>query len=174
MKIFNGFQLLAPSFELWSEHFNNRALYIYATRIKNLIYNSVWKFLTVSSYWHPALNFELCTECNKISGFTSVHNLLDFKKFFINFLKCIWFWEYEISRFLQFLYKLKLVSAIFYQMFIFSSNDSKNYEKCFLFHIKSSFRSRDIQIFVIFSVPFHTFQIQKGKWKWNNLCRCNF
>ena len=26
----------------------------------------------------------------------------------------------------------------------------KNYEKCFLLHLKSSFRSRDIQFFVIF------------------------
>ena len=39
----------------------------------------------------------------------------------------------------------------------------KNYEKCFLFHLKSSFRSRDIQMFVIFSLPFRTFQIQKDK-----------
>ena len=62
---------------------------------------------------------------------------------------------------------LKLVSAIFYQIFIFFT--FKNYEKCFLFHLKSSFRSRDIQIFVIFFLPFHTVQIQKGKWKWNNL-----
>ena len=38
----------------------------------------------------------------------------------------------------------------------------------FLFHVKSSFRSQDIQIFVIFSLPFHTFQLQKDKWKWNN------
>ena len=45
----------------------------------------------------------------------------------------------------------------------------KKYEKCFLFHLKSSFRSRDIQIFVFFSLPFHTLQIQKEKWKWNNL-----
>ena len=36
---------------------------------------------------------------------------------------------------------------------------NKNYEKCFLFHLKSSFHSLDIQIF----------GIQKGKWKWNNL-----
>ena len=42
-------------------------------------------------------------------------------------------------------------------------------EKCFLFHPKSFFCSRDIQIFVIFFLPFHTFQIQKNKWKWNNL-----
>ena len=52
--------------------------------------------------------------------------------------------------------------------FIFSPNDSP-YEKCFLFDLKGSFRSRDIQIFVIFSLPFHCFQIQKDKWKWNNL-----
>ena len=45
----------------------------------------------------------------------------------------------------------------------------KNYEKCFLFHLQSSFRSQEIQIFVIFSLPLHTFKIQKGKWKWNNL-----
>ena len=41
--------------------------------------------------------------------------------------------------------------------------------KCNLFHLESSFRSRDIQIFVIFSLTFHTFQIQKDKCKWNNL-----
>ena len=41
--------------------------------------------------------------------------------------------------------------------------------KRFLFRRKSSFSSRDIQVFVIFSPHFHTFQIQKGKWKWNNL-----
>ena len=39
----------------------------------------------------------------------------------------------------------------------------KNYENCFLFHPKSSFRSWVIQIFVIFSLPFHTFQIRKDK-----------
>ena len=66
---------------------------------------------------------------------------------------------------------LKLVSAIFYQTFIFSPNDSplQNCEKYFLFHIKSSFRSRDIQILMIFYLPFHTLLIQKDKWKWNNL-----
>ena len=31
----------------------------------------------------------------------------------------------------------------------------------FLFHRKSSFHSRDIQIFVILSLPFQTSQIQK-------------
>ena len=60
---------------------------------------------------------------------------------------------------------LKLVSAISYQIFIFSPNHypSKTVKKCFLFHLKSSFRSQDIQIFVIFPLPFHTFQIQRNK-----------
>ena len=69
------------------------------------------------------------------------------------------------------LIKLKLVPTIFYQIFIFSPNDRplKTMKNVFLFHRKSSFCSGDIQIFVIFSRPFHTFQIQKDKWKWGNL-----
>ena len=62
---------------------------------------------------------------------------------------------------------LKLVSAICYQMiFLPNDNPSKNM-KNILIHLKSSFRSWDIQIFVIFSILFHTSQFQKGKW--NNL-----
>ena len=66
---------------------------------------------------------------------------------------------------------LKPVSAIFYQIFISSPNDSplKTVKSVFLFHLKSSFRSQDIQIYAIFSFPFHTFQIQKDKWRWDNL-----
>ena len=42
---------------------------------------------------------------------------------------------------------LKLLSAVFYQVFIsYQMIAFKNYEKCFLFYLKSSFRSRDIQI----------------------------
>ena len=68
----------------------------------------------------------------------------------------------------DFVYMLKFVSAIFYQIFIFSPNDSpsKTVKNVFyLFHLKSSFRSRDIELFVIFSLPFHTFQIQRDKRK---------
>ena len=59
----------------------------------------------------------------------------------------------------------------FLSNFYFSPKDgpSKTMKSVFLFHLKSSFGSRDIQIFVIFSLPFHTFQIQKDKQKWNNL-----
>ena len=61
-------------------------------------------------------------------------------------------------------YYLKLVSTIFYQSFLFSSNDSPSKtEKCFLFHLKSSFLFQGIQIIVIFSLPLHTFQIQKDR-----------
>ena len=65
---------------------------------------------------------------------------------------------------------LKLVPTIFYQIIFFSTNDNPlKTEKCFLFHLKSSIRSRDIHIFVIFYLPFQAFQIQKDKWKWDNL-----
>ena len=61
------------------------------------------------------------------------------------------------------LHIFSFVFAIFYHFFIFSPNETfKNYEKCFLFHLKSSFHPRHIQIFVIFSLPFRTFEIQKG------------
>ena len=36
-----------------------------------------------------------------------------------------------------------------------------NYEKCFLFHLKSSFRSKDIQLFVFFP-SFSTFSRFRG------------
>ena len=50
---------------------------------------------------------------------------------------------------------LKACDRYFHQIFIFSPNDSpsKNMKKCFLFHLKSSFRSRDIQFFVFLSFP---------------------
>ena len=50
---------------------------------------------------------------------------------------------------------LKLVPAVFYQIFIFFTKWSpfKIYEKCFLFPLKSSFRSWDFQIFVFSSTP---------------------
>ena len=53
----------------------------------------------------------------------------------------------------------KLVSAIFYQIFIFSSNErpSKTMQNVFLFHLKSFFCSWDIQTFVIFSLLFQNF-----------------
>ena len=64
----------------------------------------------------------------------------------------------------ELLFYLKLVSAIFYQIFIFHIMiPIKNSEKCFLFHLKGSFRSGDIQIFVLFPLPFYNFQIQKGQ-----------
>ena len=66
---------------------------------------------------------------------------------------------------------LKLVFTIFYHTFIFwpNNNPSKTMKNVFFFHLKSSFRSKNIQIFVVFSLPFHTFQFQKDRWKWNNL-----
>ena len=49
---------------------------------------------------------------------------------------------------------LKLVSVIFYQIFIFLQMIAlQKLKDVFLFHLKSSFRSRDIQIFVFPSSP---------------------
>ena len=64
---------------------------------------------------------------------------------------------------------LKLVSAIFYQIFIFSSNNrpSKTMKNVFYF-IKKALFVLEIFKFLHF-FPFHNFQTQKDKWKWNNL-----
>ena len=53
------------------------------------------------------------------------------------------------------IYNLKACARHFLSNFYFSPNDShqKNYEKCFLFHLKSSFCSQDIHFFVISSSP---------------------
>ena len=95
------------------------------------------------------------------------------------FLMCLVFWKKLYARHADIIilsncllfYYSKLVSTIFYQIFIFSPNDSpsQTVKSAFFFHLKSSFCFRDIQIFVIFPLPFHIFQIQKDKWKWNNL-----
>ena len=65
----------------------------------------------------------------------------------------------------------QLVSAIFYFCTLLLIAFQKLW-KCFLFHLKSSFRSGNTQIFVIFCLPFHALQMQKDNWSWNNLsCR---
>ena len=52
-------------------------------------------------------------------------------------------------------WRLKAYDCYFYQIFIFSPNDSPSKtEKCFVFHLKSDFHSRDIHISVFLSIPF--------------------
>ena len=61
-----------------------------------------------------------------------------------------------------FQYLLELVPVIFHQIFIFHQMIALlKYEKC-LFHLKSSFRSPDIQIFVFFA-SFPHFPNSKGQ-----------
>ena len=50
-------------------------------------------------------------------------------------------------------YIFKAYVCHFLSNFHFSPNDIKNYEKCFLFHWKSSFHTQDIKIFVFSSSP---------------------
>ena len=58
---------------------------------------------------------------------------------------------------------IKACFCYFLSIFCFSTKCQpfQNYEKCFLFQQKSSFRSGDIHTFVIFSLPFQIFQIKK-------------
>ena len=61
----------------------------------------------------------------------------------------------------------KACVGYFFSNFMFSSNDSpsKTMKNVFLFHWKSSFRSRDIKIFVIFFPSFQHFPDSKGQMK---------
>ena len=52
------------------------------------------------------------------------------------------------------------ISNFYFFFFLQNDSSSKTMKNAF-FHLKSSFRSRDIQFFVIFCLPFHTFHIQK-------------
>ena len=72
-------------------------------------------------------------------------------------LSTIWLWLSSLKQW------LKLVSAIFYRIFIFSPNDSPSKTEMFFISSKSSFCSGGIQSFVAFPLPFHLFQIQKDK-----------
>ena len=64
---------------------------------------------------------------------------------------------------------LKLVSAISYEIFIFSPNDSPQKLKNIFISSKKLFSFSRYSNVCNFSLPFHIFQIQKNKWKWNNL-----
>ena len=66
---------------------------------------------------------------------------------------------------LRFCLFLKLLYAIFLSNLYFFTKwyPFKNYEKCFLFHLKSSFRFWDIQFFVIFFPSFPHFPDSKGQ-----------
>ena len=65
---------------------------------------------------------------------------------------------------------LRLVSAIFYRFFIFSPNviSSKTMINVFILFKKLFLFSRYLH-FCKFALPFQTLQIQKDKWKWNNI-----
>ena len=65
---------------------------------------------------------------------------------------------------------LKLVSAIFYQILFFPQMIAlqKLWTMFFILSKKLFLFSR-YSNFWIFSFPFHNFQTQKDKWKWNNL-----
>ena len=62
--------------------------------------------------------------------------------------------SYKFAAYFQSTQYLKLVSAILYQIFISHQMIAlQKLKNIFLFHLKNSFRSRDIQIFVFLSSP---------------------
>ena len=62
---------------------------------------------------------------------------------------------------------VKLLSSVF--SYFTKRKHFKNYEEWFLFHLKRSFRSRDIHFFSqFFALSFYSFQIQRARWNWNN------
>ena len=89
---------------------------------------------------------------------------------------CTWFGELENStahvRFHQIyilIGSLKLVSAFFIKFLFFHQMIGlQNLWKMFFIWSKNLFSFLRYPNFCNFSLPFHTFEIQKGKWKWNN------
>ena len=72
----------------------------------------------------------------------------------------LWWDQFHMSNLCSKYFNLKVCLRYFFQSFIFSPNDSPlKIIKCFLFNWKSFFHYQDIQFFVIFSLPFHYFQI---------------
>ena len=146
-------------------------------RVDRKILGWVWPEMVVAilvtkwmDEWMDKLSWISCwCEFRKVKNYKFNNSWVLWSKIGIG----LWFqWmETNLAEFFHANTYLKLVSTVFLSNFDFFIKwlTFKNYEKCFLFHLKSSICSQDIQIFVIFSLPFHTVQIQKGKWKWNNL-----
>ena len=67
--------------------------------------------------------------------------------------------------------KFKALCLLFFITFLFLHQKIALQKLWTMFFIssKNSFCSHDIWFFVIFSLPFQTFQIQMDKWKWNDL-----
>ena len=88
------------------------------------------------------------------------HSVFNFEKSFFNCFNSIA--RERRSTFSSDKQFLKLLSAIFYQIFIFLSNDMPpKTEKCFLFHLKSFSFSR-YSFFVFFSFPFTIFRFKRA------------
>ena len=65
---------------------------------------------------------------------------------------------------------LNLVSAIFYRIFIFHQMIAlQKLWKVFFISSKKLFSFSRYSNFCNFSLPFHNFQLQKDRWKWNKL-----
>ena len=138
-------------------------------KIKTYYYHQCWHFIFVN-VWRRSEDRNNKSSVNvhvllsiAILKFRKIHRKSPLMLYVVD----LQYWPVKKTPSLVFAKSLKLTSAVFFFCFF-----TKNCEKYFSFHLKSSFYSRDIQMFVIFSLPFHTFQIQKDVWNWNNLW-CN-
>ena len=105
---------------------------IYLSLITNLsLINQFYNQSDLSDHWFSVITRFLYTKISKILYYRK-SELLYIKACVRYFLSIYFFTKWE---------------------------PSKNYDKCFLFHLKSFFRSGDIQIFVIF--PLSTFSRYK-------------
>ena len=88
------------------------------------------------------------------------------KRFFIEF-----FTKFVVFMLFVIIAILELVSAIFYQFFFFfhQMKALQKLWKMFFISSKKLFLFLRYSHFCIFSLPFHTFQTLKNKWKCNNL-----
>ena len=114
----------------------------------------IWALKSVSSGWSNSSCDDIANPLKAMCPDSQIAK--DFK---LGRLKLMHIVNYGIAPY------YKACVRYFLSNFYFPPYDSplKTMKKCFLFHLKSSFRSRDIQIFVIFSLPFHIFRIQKDK-----------
>ena len=137
--------------------FNNRNYYHKSTlslgrSCQNTFFlNCAFTFCNISCLFALLVTVFLTLKSNSYRSTIYFHTLS-----FLVTIITIWslLWLYSL------LILSKLLSTIFYQMFIFHQIIAlQNYEKWFSFHLKSSFRSRDIQIFVFLSFLFFSLSV---------------
>ena len=72
------------------------------------------------------------------------------------------------------LFSIPCTAFALYFSYFTGIKDFKNYGKWFLFHLKSSYNSSQDFSFFFFYPPFHSFQVQRVRWNYNNYDNVNW